>query len=138
MKKKFNFNTKMSAIVFVAIFILSFVLFPTMVGAVKALLTAVLCVAFYVFCANVLPIEEEVGSGKIFVAFLVTYVATTAIYILMDTSSLAELKTYIKPLFVLIPLFAAVRCMPAGNRGDAYKSSAGRRHACFHNILSYR
>ena len=24
------------------------------------------------------------------------------------------------------------------NRGDAYKSSAGRRHACFHNILSYR
>ena len=103
----------MSAIVFVAVFILSFVLFPTMGGAVKAVLTAVLCVAFYVFCANVLPIEEEVGSGKIgsgkiFVAFLVTYVATTAIYILMDTSSLAELKTYIKPLFVLIPLFAAM------------------------------
>lgn len=108
MKKKFTFNTKMSAIVFVAIFILSFVLFPTMVGAVKAVLTAVLCVAFYVFCANVLPIEEEVGFGKIFVAFLVTYVATTAIYILMDTSSLAELKTYSKPLFVLIPLFAAM------------------------------
>ncbi len=108
MKKKFTFNTKMSAIVFVAVFILSFVLFPTMVGAVKAVLTAVLCVAFYVFCANVLPIEEEVGSGKIFVAFLATYVATTAIYILMDTSSLAELKTYIKPLFVLIPLFAAM------------------------------
>ena len=81
MKKKFTFNTKMSAIVFVAVFILSFVLFPTMVGAVKAVLTAVLCVAFYVFCANVLPIEEEVGSGKIFVAFLVTYVATTAMYI---------------------------------------------------------
>lgn len=108
MKKKFTFNTKMSAFVFVAIFILSFVLFPTMVGAVKAVLIAVLCVAFYVFFANVLPIEEEVGFGKIFVAFLVTYVATTAIYILMDTSSLAELKTYIKPLFVLIPLFAAM------------------------------
>ena len=108
MKRMFSFNTKMSAIVFVAVFILSFVLFPTMVGAVKAVLTAVLCVAFYVFCSNVLPIEEEVGSGKIFVAFLVTYVATTAIYILMDTSSLAELKTYIKPLFVLIPLFAAM------------------------------
>ena len=108
MKKKVTFNTKMSAIVFVAVFILSFVLFPTMVGAVKAVLTAVLCVAFYVFFSNVLPIEEEVGFGKIFVAFLVTYVATTAMYILMDTSSLAELKTYIKPLFVLIPLFAAM------------------------------
>ena len=110
MKRKFIFNAKMSAIVFVAVFILSFVLFPTMSGALKAVLTAVLSVVFYVLCLNVIRIEEKINAGKLFVAFLVAYVATTAIYIVMDTSSLAELRTYIKPLFVLIPLFAAMSC----------------------------
>ena len=110
MKRNCIFNAKMSAIVFVAVFILSFVLFPTMSGAVKAVLTAVLSVVFYVLCSNVIRIEEKINAGKLLAAFLVAYVATTAIYIVMDTSSLAELRTYIKPLFVLIPLFAAMSC----------------------------
>ena len=57
MKRKFIFNAKMSAIVFVAVFILSFVLFPTMSGALKAVLTAFLSVVFYVLCSNVIRIE---------------------------------------------------------------------------------